>query len=417
MNFKLCAVAVGAFLGCAHPALGADGEVAVRVDLNPEHPLFNRAMVTVSICPQQPEAGGKGCVEVPDVLLDTGSTGLLLRRSALKELDGLKPDDAYPYAHCSRFSARTPFGAVIQAWVGLGERYTVAPIAIALVGGEGTAPPAGCRPHGDPNPDHDKLTSLPEGINGILGVSSSPRDCSTYTDGLCPTADDKASYYRRVPHHGEDLQWKGTRVPLEYELSNPVAALPADFNDGFALRIDAPDSAALQAGVASGTLFLGVERWRDKLFGEHAPRLSLFNATWLSAAIMREPGKSVQAWIGLDTGCVEICAPTSCNPWSAQAHPGTVSQLPMFYIGFDAKSAFKYGPFMIDVADDRSTAIDVCQTHRLATSFADDEPFLLGMPFFYGRTIAFGLAEDPRALSGRDPDHGYLMIAPGPPGA
>ena len=180
MNFKLCAVAVAAFLGCAHPALGADGEVAVRVDLDIEHPLFNRPLVTVSICPQPPAAGGKGCVEVPDVLLDTGSSGMLLRRSALKELDGLKPDDAYPYAHCSRFSESTPFGVVIQAWVGLGERYTVAPIAIGLVGGDGMAPPAGCRPHGDPNPDHDhdhdhdNLTGLPAGINGILGVGHKP---------------------------------------------------------------------------------------------------------------------------------------------------------------------------------------------------------------------------------------------------
>ncbi|OIQ89059.1 hypothetical protein GALL_290500 [mine drainage metagenome] len=415
MKFKLCAFAVAAFLGCAHPALGADGEVAVRVDLDVEHPLFNRPLVTVSVCLQQPEADGKGCIEVPDVLVDTGSSGVLLRRSALKELDGLKPDHAYPYAHCSRFGASAPFGVVMRAWVGLGERYTVAPIAVGLVGGDGMGPPAGCRPYGDYNPDPDKFTSLLPGINGILGVGPSPRDCSIYPGGLCPTADDKASYYRRVPGE-EGPRWVGAQVLPEFELSNPVAALPADFNDGVVLRIDAPDSAALQAGVASGTLFLGVERWRDKLFGERAPRVPLVNASWLRAAIMREPGKLVQACIGLDTGCCEIYAPKAYEPLPAHAGPGPIWQLPMFCVGSVDKREFRYGPFMIDVADGESAAIEVCQLHRLAASFSDDDLFLLGMPFFYGRTIAFGLAEDPRAVSGRDPDGGYLMIAPGPQG-
>ena len=413
MNFKLCAVALAASLGGAHPALGADGEVAVRVHLDAELTLFNRPLLTVSVCPQQPEAGSKGCVEVPDVLLDTGSTGLLLRRSALKGLDGLKPDDEYPYAHCSRFSMTAAFGAVTRAWVGLGERYTAAPIAVGLLDGHGGGPPAGCRPYADYNPDN--FTSLPAGINGILGVGPSPRDCSIHPGGLCPTADDEAMYYRRVPD-AEGLRWQGVRVPPEYELSNPVAALPAGFNDGIVVRIDAPDSTALQAGVGSGTLLLGVERWRDRLFGQQTPRVPLVRATWPLAAIIRKPGELDRTCIQLDTGCSGISSPTSYKSMPAHADPGSVRQLPMFCVVPGANPTFNYGPFMIDVADCESPAIDACQLHRLATSFDDDDLLLLGMPFFYGRTIAFGLAEDPRAVSGRDPDGGCLMIAPGPQG-
>ena len=414
MNFKPCALVAAALLGYAHAALGADGEVAVRVDLNPAHSVFNRPRVTVSVCLQQPGPDGKGCIEVPDVLVDTGSTGLLLRRSALTGLAGLKPAGEYDHAFRHRYVYAPAFGALTQAWIGLGTLYTPAPIGIGLFGADDEPASPGSSSGG--GGEVEGLAMLLQPFNGVLGIAPQPSSCSACPDCACPPAAEVAQYFRRMPAGGGDA-WQPSPVPSGYELSNPVAALPADFNDGFVLRIELPDSAALQAGVTSGTLFLGVERWRDKLFGERAPRVPLVNASWLRAAIMREPGKLVQACIGLDTGCCEIYAPKAYEPLPAHAGPGPIWQLPMFCVGSVDKREFRYGPFMIDVADGESAAIEVCQLHRLAASFSDDDLFLLGMPFFYGRTIAFGLAEDPRAVSGRDPDGGYLMIAPAPPGA
>ena len=167
MNPRPYAIAALAILGCAHSALAAEGELAIRVDLNPEHALFNRPLVTVSVCLQQPEADGKGCIEVPDVLVDTGSTGLLLRRSALQGLEGLEPAEAGEYAFRNRYVSAPEYAALIPAWIGLGQLYTQAPIGIGLLGSEGEQPSAGGSAEG--------VAGILKHYNGILGIAPQPR--------------------------------------------------------------------------------------------------------------------------------------------------------------------------------------------------------------------------------------------------
>ena len=412
-----CAIAVAALLCGAPPVLAADDAVAVRVELTHKDPgRFNRPLVTISACMQQPEPGGKGCVEVPNVLLDTGSTGLLLRRSALKALDGLTPPDQYKYAYCARFENAVIWGAVEQAWIGLGDRHTDAPIAIALFDWELSDPPPGCRPHGGSGAG--AIDIVPEGVNGILGVAPLRNTCSKYADGVCPTSDDLAPYFERAATNDDPFafsEWTGVQPPPAFELSNPVAALPSKSNDGVVLRMDPIDAAALKSGVASGTLFLGVERWSDELFERAPDRIPLRTAPRLSAAIGMPgvPATPVRAW--LDTGSANIVAPAQCDPQRQSASAVPSLQLPVFFAGHNDGIKRKIsGPYFVDVAKTGSAAIDARPPHALATSFEGKDVLLLGMPFFYGRTIAFVLPEDPLSVSDRTPETGYLLISGGP---
>ena len=415
MNFKPCALVAAALLGYAHAALGADGEVAVRVDLNPAHSVFNRPRVTVSVCLQQPGPDGKGCIEVPDVLVDTGSTGLLLRRSALTGLAGLKPAGEYDHAFRHRYVYAPAFGALTQAWIGLGTLYTPAPIGIGLFGADDEPASPGSSSGG--GGEVEGLAMLLQPFNGVLGIAPQPSSCSACPDCACPPAAEVAQYFRRMPAGGGDA-WQPSPVPSGYELSNPVAALPADFNDGFVLRIELPDSAALQAGVTSGTLFLGVERWRDPLFGQEAPRIPLHNPSWWFAASSSEPGQPPTLLVLPDSGSATVLAPERYKASPEDANPAPLRQLPLFFGIPGAAPGEAYGPFRVDIAEVDCPASEGRPLHTLATRFHDGEHLMaLGMLFFYGRTIAFRLPEEPGAVSGRDPDGGYLMIAPAPQGA
>jgi hypothetical protein len=395
--------------------LAADDAVAVRVELTHQDPgRFNRPLVTVSVCMQQPEPGGKGCVEVPNVLLDTGSTGLLLRRSALRALDGLTPPGKYEYAYCARFANAVVWGAVERAWVGLGDRHTDAPIAIALFDWQLEGPPVGCRPRAGAG----SIDAVPEGINGILGVAPLRNTCSKYADGVCPTSDDLAPYFERRPTNDDPFgfgEWAGVQPPPAFELSNPVASLPSKSNDGVVLRMDPIDATALKSGVASGTLFLGVERWTDKLFERTPDRIPLRAAPPLDAAIaMPDLALTrVRAW--LDTGSADIVAPAQYDPQPQSASAVPSLQLPVFFACCgDDKPKKRSGPYFVDVAKTGSAAIDGRPPHAQATSFEGKDVLLLGMPFFYGRTIAFVLPEDPLSVSDRTPEPGYLLISGGP---
>ena len=415
MNFRPHAALAVVLLCCAQPALAADGELALRVHLNPEHELFNRPLVTVSVCSPQAEGAARSCIEVPNVLVDTGSTGLLLRRTALKGLGGLKPAGAGGYAYCGRYQNNVIWGHIAQAWVGLGDRHTESPIAIALFDLMPDDRAEGCAPRETNLPY--AINVVPPGINGVLGVSTIPATCAKYPGGACPTADDEARYYRRGAGDEASLgasAWHGVQPPPEYELSNPVAALPPTFNDGVTLRVDAPDSAALKSGVSSGTLYLGTGRWREQLFAAGTKRIPLVHMSLARVAIVPEHSAPHLAQALLDSGNCWNFLPASFLPHATDAYASSLQPMKLFFAALDASGPFaKDGPYRVAIADADSAAIEPDDQHGVATSFRDSKRLLLGMPFFYGRTIAFGLAGDPRQASGHAPDPGYLMIAPG----
>ncbi|OIQ89060.1 hypothetical protein GALL_290510 [mine drainage metagenome] len=349
---------------------------------------------------------------MPDVLVDTGSSGLLLRRSALQGLKGLEPADSGEYGFRNRYVSAPEYGALTPAWIGFGQLYTQVPIGIGLLGSDGEQPDAG----GGAN-EADGEAGLLKHFNGILGIAPRPTGCSTGADCTCAKATEVAQYYRRVPGSDGPV-WQGPQAPPAYELSNPVAALPSGYEDGFVLRIDTPDHAALQAGVESGTLLLGFERWREPLFGQQAPRIPLFSSSWWFAATNGEPGQPPDLLTLPDSGSAAILAPARYKPASADTSAAPARQLPLFFDMPGAESAAPYGPFTVELAEAGSAAIEGRPLHTLATRFHDGDLLMsLGMPFFYGRTIAFRLPEDPRAVSDRAPEPGCLMIAPGPQGA
>ncbi len=229
MTFRPSLVAAAVLLCHIPAALSAGAAVPVSVALDPDHPgLFNRPLVTVTVCEAEPQAGGlSGCVEVPNVLLDTGSTGLLLSAVALPRGMFLPPaphgkgPPRRDIHYCGRFPFGVMWGHPISAWVGLGDVHTTRPIGIALLRPLPDDRPPGCRPPWTKGDDYS-VNALPAGINGILGVAPAPNTCSLFRNGLCLTTDDQASFYERrhderEHDHGalEQSAWKPVGVVSE----------------------------------------------------------------------------------------------------------------------------------------------------------------------------------------------------------
>ena len=419
MTFRPSLIASAVLICHAPAALSAGAALPVDVALDPDHPaLFNRPRVTVTVCEAAPQPGSMtGCVEVPNVLLDTGSTGLVLSAVALPRGAFLPPA---PHAkglprrdihYCGRFRSDVVWGHAISAWVGLGDLYTTRPIGIALLRPLPDDRPSGCRPPWATG-DNYSVNDLPAGINGILGVAPSPNTCSLFRDGLCPTSDDHAPFYER--EHGRKRRdkggWKPVVPPPELELVNPVAAFPVGANDGVVLHMGALGPAEHKAARATGTLHLGVEAWSGELFPRPTQRIDLKNPMRLLPATIDHPKRasSCQAAAWPDSGTSYIMAPKAFSVSVPAKGPASWS------LWLDSNTAadavVRHGPYDLRFVGPGGGSGTGARRAAVETVYKSGNVLLLGMPFFYGRSIAFGIAEDPRQVLDRTPAPGFLMI-------
>jgi len=203
---------------------------------------INMPTVSVTICAP---GSATNCQTVPNVLLDTGSTGLRLATSALNAtiLSTLPQQTANgePVAECAQFGIGNAWGGLRTADIHLaGEVAPGAPIQIVNDTAVGAAP-SGC-----------PSTVSPYGkANGILGISVFQRDCGIY----CAQTQSNSTYFACA-----NSTCTETAIPETAQVSNPIAAFPAD-NNGTLISMDA--IAATGQSTVSGTLTFGIGTQAD----------------------------------------------------------------------------------------------------------------------------------------------------------
>ncbi len=417
MTFRPSLIAAAVLLSQAPAALAAGSAVEVQVELDANKPEFNRPLVTVSVCANRPGSGhADDCVQVHNVLLDTGSSGLQLRADALTadlaEKLGVSAEDPKPgdIHYCGRFPGHVMWGQAASAWVGLGDVYTTGPIGIAVLKPSKYDPPNGCHP--SENLARFGVNLLPAGVNGILGVAPLPNVCSKFPNGDCPTDADSAPYFQKEPVEGsfDWVGWKPVVPPTALELANPVSAFPVGANDGVVLQMSALSPAELKAGRAMGTLYLGVEAWSAELFPPSARKILLTGSTLAVTGgintLNAGPAKDVQTLF--DSGSPDIGAPRAILTLAQGAAPAS------WYLWLTAKNAEGqrefHGSYRMRFVDASNIVGSSPESANVRTKFESGGNLLLGMPFFYGRTIAFGIADDPRKVVDGKPSAGFLMI-------
>jgi hypothetical protein len=217
------------------------------------NPYVNGAFVSVTICVP---GSTSQCTTVPDVLLDTGSSGLRILSSALGGLPLTNmTSGGATIANCIQYVDLTyNWGPVALADVRVaGEVASSMPIQIiADPGSTFPTAPSSCTNGGTANNTVDTLSA-----NGVLGVSSFIHDCGL---ACAPGTTSNGGLYFAC----SDTSCPVTTVSLASQLQNPVALFASD-NNGLSISLPALPDAGLPS--TTGTLTFGIGTQSDNALG------------------------------------------------------------------------------------------------------------------------------------------------------
>lgn len=233
--------------------------VTVRID-DPESP--NLPVVKVRVC--EPDPPGQ-CATLRRVALDTGSVGLRVFGSALKDLNlpPLLGQNGAALLACHPFAAGYVWGGMRRALVGIGHADGVEaiPIQVIDVGPDKVPAHLSCTAQG---PDFGP--ALASKVDGILGIGPGQVDC----DADCTVPQPQPLYFLCTSPGACDI----AMVPRNLQARNPVQALDPDFRAGYQLRlpaVDAPDGTT----SVRGRLVLGLNTRANNAVPEDATTFAI----------------------------------------------------------------------------------------------------------------------------------------------
>jgi Protein of unknown function (DUF3443) len=203
-------------------------------------PYVDAAFTSVTLCePSSPST----CQTIPDILVDTGSTGLRIFASALTISLSQVTAGGSPVAECYPFADAEVWGPVESANLQIaGEQANSLPIQV-IGSASFSSVPEGCTNFGEPVED----TAVSFLANGILGVSAAVQDCGD----TCTSVNQFDQYYA-CPASG----CAQVAYPLASQVPNPVSLFASD-NNGVLVELPAVSVTSPQASV-SGSLIFGI---------------------------------------------------------------------------------------------------------------------------------------------------------------
>ena len=229
---------------------GGGGTVAnsvpIVVNSGPTGQATNTPFVSVTVC----VPGTSNCQTVDNILVDTGSTGLRILKTALTlSLPQQNGTTGNPLLECAQFVSFSTWGPVQKADVKMaGEVASSIPMQVIGEAETGFATiPDACK-----NVSvgfSDTLQSLQ--ANGILGVGVFRQDCGS----ACSATSNNPAFYFECPQSGCPTTQPAANVDITQQVSNPVWMFSSD-NNGVLIQL--PQVAADGAPSVSGTMIFGI---------------------------------------------------------------------------------------------------------------------------------------------------------------
>ncbi len=347
---------------------------------------LNKPCVSVTIC----NPGTSTCQTINDILLDTGSFGLRIFKSALNpdiSLTQVHSVSGGLLAECAQFGDGSAiWGPVQTASVILGSEPAVeVPVQ---VGGDSTfaAAPASCT---------GLLLTGPADafFNGILGVGVFPQDCGTDCT-LFPNL----GYYACT-----GATCGGTIVALSDQVQNPVAHLLVD-NNG--VIVELPVVSPCGASSAIGSLVLGIDTQTNNV-----PAAVTKYATDSVGEIITTISSATYSAI-IDTGSngffftppSAIQLPNCASPnqsWFCPSSPVTITATNEGASGSPSgQISFQIGNFSSLISSSNKVFSDIGGVNA-------PRKFDWGLPFYLGRNVYVGIEGKASAGLGSGPYFAY----------
>jgi Protein of unknown function (DUF3443) len=332
---------------------------------------FNIPLTSVTVC--VPSSNANTCATIPDVLVDTGSSGLRLMASALASAGITLPalndpnDSANTIEECGQFADGYTWGPVDSAVVIMGAEQTGQAVQVQVINDSASPSPAAPSACASVGSSLNSVNAFD--ANGVIGVGVLAQDCG-------PTC--SQVYYT--------CSSSGTCAPVTLaaadEVSNPVIAFASD-NNGAVLQLPTIPAAG-QTG-ATGSLIFGIGTASDNALG---------NATVLTADSQGDFTTSYNGSVTdgvLDSGSNALffddstLAQTPC----AASGPGSSFYCPASTQNLTATNQGANGTqsqVSFQIADLNNINQSFFAIDNVGGPTVTGGAFDWGLPFFYGRS-------------------------------
>ncbi len=392
--------------------------IAVAVNAGPANNAVNAAYVSVEVCNP---GGTTTCATIPDVLVDTGSSGLRILASApgVSSLT-FTPEmgSGSPVYECVLYAdGNYLWGQVEQADVSMaGENATSVPIQVIAGSAPSITP---CGSSGGSNLD----TSTALQANGILGIGTSIQDC-----GSACTGSSVPPYYWLCP--SSSVCTSAASVLAATQVSNPVAFFNGSDNNGVVLTMNSLGTAGSASGAAtaSGTLYFGIGTQSDNALSSSVKVYALsLNAEDSDSIFAIYNTATYPAYVDSALYLNFFLDPATVAAYSAgagisncQANNGVnyYCTSPALSLSFTAQDTSGDSASQTLSIGNGATLYDSSVAEGGSnTAFSNlagggapaNDEVILGMPFFYGKTVYVGIAGKvaPSGVPASAVDFGY----------
>jgi hypothetical protein len=367
-------------------------------------PNANILYATVTVCAP---GDASRCVSIDHVQVDTGSVGLRVLASKVKALNlppvTLAQGPTQNAWECFPFVIGGLWGANAVADVVLGQQ-TATAVAVQLIEDDPLAAigyTSDCYNAADRN-ILDSAATL--GSNGILGIGSTTLDC-----GLnCVAGNYSGSfvqYYSCPQGATSSAACTPASVPANLQVYNPVAALPAPYNNGVVLKMPAVGDPG--AASASGELILGLNSTANNTVPSNATKVYLgvdyVNNPNAYLNVSTQYNGTTFAGSYLDTGTNGLFFTDATLPrcqgstWYCPKNTLNVSAL----VSDGDNPAQNRVPvaFQIGNAEGLFATSNTAFGDAAGATPTAGSSFAWGMPFFYGRQVYLAIWQQAGALT------------------
>jgi hypothetical protein len=372
-------------------------------------PSANILFATVTVCvPGGSPSNPAECQVIDHVQVDTGSVGLRVLASKVKQLN-LSPVPLSTNSNaweCFPFVIGGLWGKNVAADVWLGQQRTEGlPISIQLIQDD---PQAALQATSDcvKAADNNVLDSAGAlGSNGILGIGSTTLDCGVN----CAAGDYTGSfvqYYSCPQTATSSADCSAAAVSFDKQVYNPVAALPAAYNNGVVLKMPAVTDPG--AATASGELVFGLNTQPNNTPPANATKVFLGvdyvsrPDSYLNITTVFNGGTFQSSY--LDTGTNGLffsdATMTRClgSTWYCPKATMNVSA------GLSDGDNPSLNPVTVDFQIANAEALfstnNTAFSGAAGAAPAGSISFAWGMPFFYGRQVYMSIWQQAGSLSG-----------------